>query len=53
MGFPDAFYQQNLPSHAVTVYLCLRGQATKKEPRLRRNGARNSNLYSHREGSVL
>lgn len=32
MGFPNPFYQQNLPSHAVTVYLCLRGQATKKNP---------------------
>lgn len=32
MGFPDPFYQQNLPFHAVTVCLCLRGQATKKDP---------------------
>lgn len=32
MGFPDPFYQQNLPFHAVTVYLCLRGQAIKKNP---------------------
>ena len=81
MGFLDTFYQQNLPSRAVTVYLSLRERSNKdgtcfpsiptvsrdtglseatvkraiqdliaagwlqKEPRLRRNGARSSNLY--------
>ena len=81
MGFLDKFYQQNLPSRAVTVYLYLRERSNKdgtcfpsiptvsrdtglseatvkraiqdliaagwlqKEPRLRRNGARSSNLY--------
>ena len=81
MGFLDTFYQQNLPSRAVTVYLYLRERSNKdgicfpsiltvsrdtglseatvkraiqdltaagwlqKEPRLRRNGARSSNLY--------
>ena len=80
MGFLDTFYQQNLPSRAVTVYLYLRERSNKdgtcfpsiptvsrdtglseatvkraiqdlvsagwlqKEPRLRRNGARSSNL---------
>ena len=81
MGFLDTFYQQNLPSRAVPVYLYLRERSNKdgicfpsiltvsrdtglseatvkraiqdliaagwlqKEPRLRRNGARSSNLY--------
>ena len=81
MGFLDTFYQDNLPSRAVTVYLYLRERSNKdgtcfpsiptvsrdtglseatvkraigdliaagwlqKEPRLRRNGARSSNLY--------
>ena len=82
MGFLDTFYQQNLPSRAVTVYLYLRERSNKdgtcfpsiptvsrdtglseatvkraigdliaagwlqKEPRLRRNGARSSNIES-------
>ena len=81
MGFLDTFYQDKLPSRAVTVYLYLRERSNKdgtcfpsiptvsrdtglseatvkraigdliaagwlqKEPRLRRNGARSSNLY--------
>ena len=81
MGFLDTFYQDKLPSRAVTVYLDLRERSNKdgtcfpsiptvsrdtglseatvkraiqdltaagwlqKEPRLRRNGARSSNLY--------
>ena len=86
MGFLDTFYQQNLPSRAVTVYLYLRERSNKdgtcfpsiptvsrdtglseatvkraiqdltaagwlqKEPRLRRNGARSSNLYLLKHG---
>ena len=78
MGFLDTFYQDKLPSSAVTVYPYLRERSNKdgtcfpsiptvsrdtglsearaiqdlvaaswlqKEPRLRRNGARSSNLY--------
>ena len=29
MGFLDTFYQQNLPSRAVTVYLYLRERSNK------------------------